>query len=215
MEDTKLIAKKRDLQGSSNARRLRRAGGLPGVIYGEGKAATAVEFEAHVFGQLLRHHSSETLITDIDLEGVGDVKVLVKDIQRHPVSGNMMHVDLLKIIAGQAIQVDILLELVGEAAGVKEGGVIDQVMHSISVECLPRNLVESIEVDISEMNIGDALHISDLDLGSKFTTSLAANTIVASVSAPRVEEEPEEGAAEGANAEPEVINEKKVDEAAD
>jgi len=215
MEDTKLIAKKRDLQGSSNSRRLRRAGGLPGVIYGEGKEATTIQLETHAFEQLLHHHSSETLITDIALEGAGDVSVLVKDVQRHPVSGVAIHVDMLKIIAGQAIQVDILLKLVGEAVGVKEGGVMDQVMHSISIECLPRNLVESIEVDISEMDIGDALHVSDLDLGEKFKTSIEGDAIVATVAAPRVEEEPEEEGVEGALAEPEVITEKKADEEAE
>ncbi len=214
MEDTKLIAKKRDLQGSSNSRRLRKTGNLPAVIYGEGKEATAIQLETHAFEQLLHHHASETLITEIALDGTGDISVLVKDVQRHPVSGNAIHVDLLKIIAGQAIQVDILLELVGEADGVKEGGVMDQVMHSISVECLPRNLVESIEVDVSEMSIGDVLHVSDLNLGSTFTTTLEGGAIVASVAAPRVEEEPEEELAD-ASAEPEVINEKKADEEAE
>lgn len=218
MEDAKLIAKKRELQGSSNSRRLRKAGSLPGVVYGEGKEASAIQLETHAFEQLLHHHTSETLITDIAMEGAGDVSVLVKDVQRHPVSGDVVHVDLLKIIAGQAIQVDILLSLIGESAGVKEGGVLDQVMHSISVECLPKNLVEAIEVDISEMGIGDVLHVSDLDLGTKFTTSIEADAIVASVAVPRAEEEPDEDAEDGvavAGAEPEVINEKKADEEAE
>jgi len=218
MEDTKLIAKKRDQRGSSNARRMRRAGNLPAVVYGEGKEASSVQLNMHAFEELLHHHTSETIITEIALEGGGDTSVLVKEVQRHPVNGSITHVDLQKIIAGQAIQVDILLSLVGEAEGVKEGGVLDQVMHSISVECLPRNLVESIEVDISEMSIGDSLCVADLALGSKFVTTLDADAIVASVAIPRAEEEPEEGelgeTAEGA--EPEVINEKKAaDEAAE
>jgi large subunit ribosomal protein L25 len=216
MEDTKLIAQKRNQQGSSNARRMRRAGSLPGVVYGEGKEAVPIQIDTHTFEELLHHHATETLITEIALEGTGDISVLVKDIQRHPVSGDILHVDLLKIIAGQVIQVDILLSLVGEAAGVKEGGVMDQVMHSIAIECLPKDLVETIEVDVSEMAIGDALCVSDLNLGSKFATSIEADSIVASVAMPRAEEEPEEEelaeVAEGA--EPEVINEKKADDEA-
>ncbi len=216
MEDAKLIAKKRDLQGTSNSRRMRRAGSLPGIIYGEGKEASPVQLDMHAFEELLHHHATETLITEIAMDGAGDVSVLVKDVQRHPVNGSILHVDMLKIIAGQAIQVDILLSLVGEAAGVKEGGILDQVMHSISIECLPRNLVESIEVDVSEMGIGDTLCVADLALGTKFTTTIEEDAIVASVAVPRAEEEPEEeglaDAAEGA--EPEVISEKKADDEA-
>ena len=214
MENTKLIAKKRDMRGSSNARRLRKGGSLPCVVYGEGKEAIAVQIETHAFEQLLHHHASETMITDIALEGAGDIQVLVKAVQRHPVTGDVIHVDLLKIVEGQVIQVDILLELIGEAVGVKEGGVIEQVMHSIAIECLPQDLVESFNVDVSEMEIGDTVHISDLNLGSKYRALVEEDAIVASVAEPRVEEEPEEGVAEEAEGvEPEVISEKKAGEA--
>ena len=215
MKDTKLIAKNRDLQGSSNSRRLRKAGSLPCVVYGEGKEASAIQIETHAFEQLLHHHATETLITEIALEGAAEIQVLVKDVQRHPVSGDIIHVDLLKIVAGQAIQVDILVALVGEAAGVKEGGVIEQVMHSIAIECLPKDLIESIEVDISEMGIGDVLCISDLNLSSKYKTQVGEDAIVVSVVEPRAEEEPEEEVDEAVEgAEPEVISEKKADDEA-
>ena len=218
MEDTKLIAKNRDQHGSSNSRRMRKTGNLPCVVYGEGKEAIPVQIETHAFEQLLHHHATETLITEIDIEGTGTVQVLVKEVQRHPVSGDVMHVDLLKIVAGQTIQVDILLELVGEAAGVKEGGVIEQIMHSIAIECLPQDLVESIDVDISKMEIGDSLSVTDLNLDSKLKTVIEGDAIVVSVVEPRAEEEPEEEVGEeveGAEgAEPEVISEKKADDEA-
>lgn len=211
MEDTKLIVKKRDLEGSSNARRLRKSGSIPAIIYGAAKEPVSVEINTHDFGQILHHNASESFIIHLDLEGEGDVSVLVKDVQRHPVSSDLIHVDMLRIVAGQAIQVEILLELVGEAAGVKEGGVLDHVMHSVMVECLPRDLVESIDVDISEMNIGDALHAADIDFGDKFKALVADDVIVATISGPTAEEEePEEGAV--ASAEPEVITEKKEEE---
>jgi large subunit ribosomal protein L25 len=218
MEDTKLIAKKRDLQGSSNSRRLRKTGNLPAVIYGEGKDATAIQLETHAFEQLLHHHASETILVEIELEGEGVISALVKDVQHHPVSSDLVHVDLQKVIAGKLMQVDIAVELNGEAAGVKAGGTLDHVMHSITVECFPRHIVESVEIDVSEMEIGTALYVSDLDLGADFKVLADAEAIVASVAEPRVEEEEEaeEGvSADAADAEPEVINEKKADEGAE
>lgn len=215
MEDTKLIAKKRELQGSSNMRRIRRAGTLPGVIYGEGKEGLAIQLDTHEFEQMLHHHASETMLVKIDIEGEGVISALVKEVQHHPVSSDLMHVDLQKVIAGKPIQVEIMLELVGEAAGVKAGGTLDHVMHSISVECLPRNLVDSIELDVSDMEIGTVLHVSDLQLGADFKVLVDEEAIVASVAEPRAEEEEEEGAEEATGAEPEVISEKKADEDAE
>jgi large subunit ribosomal protein L25 len=138
----------------------------------------------------------------------------VKDVQHHPVTGDLVHVDLQKVAADKAIQVGIAIELTGESVGVKAGGTLDHVMHSLSVECLPGDLVEAIEVDVSDMEIGNALHVSDLQLGDQFKVLADEDAIVASVSAPRAEEEEEaEEVAEEGAAEPEVITEKKAEEA--
>ncbi|MCF7817332.1 MAG: 50S ribosomal protein L25 [Kiritimatiellales bacterium] len=212
MEDTKLIAKKRDLQGSSNSRRLRRTGNIPGVIYGEGKEATAIQLNTHAFEQLLHHHTSENVILEIAVEGEGDVSVLVKDVQHHPVTSELIHVDLLKVDANRPIHVEIALELVGESAGAKIGGSLEHVMHSIMVECLPGNLVESFEIDVTNLQIGDSLHVADLNLGPKFKLLADDDAIIVGVSEPRVETEEE--VAEGAvAAEPEVVSKKKTEEA--
>lgn len=207
MEDTKLIAKKRDLEGSSNSRRLRKTGGLPGVIYGGGQEPVSIEMNAHALTQTLNHHSSESLIIEIELEGEGDVSVLVKDVQHHPVSSALVHVDLLRVSADQPIHVDIELELTGEAEGVKLGGSLDQIMHAIAVECLPGDLVEAIEVDVTDLAIGKNLHVSDLGLDAKFKVLVDADAIVCAVSGPTVESDDDEVAA----GEPEVITEKKAE----
>lgn len=214
MEDTKLIAKKRDQQGSSNARRMRKAGTLPGVVYGDGKEATPVELDIHAFEQLLHHSASETMLVDIEIEGEGSSSVLIKDVQHHPVTSELVHVDLQKVAADKLIQVDINLEVSGEAAGVKAGGVMELVMHTIAVECLPGDLVESIEIDVSELEIGSVLHASDLKLDSKLTLLTDPESIVVSVAEPRAEAEPEEVEGEEGEegAEPEVISEKKDEE---
>lgn len=211
MEDTKLIAKKRDLQGSSNSRRLRRTGSIPGVIYGEGKEATAIQLDTHAFEQLLHHHTSENVILEIAVEGEGDVSVLVKDVQHHPVTSELIHVDLLKVDANRPIHVEIALELVGDSVGVKLGGSMEHVMHTIMVECLPGDLVEAFEIDVTNLKIGDSLHVADLNLGAKFKLLADEDAIVAVVAEPRVEAEEEE-AEPGAATEPEVISKKKTEE---
>lgn len=211
MEDTILVAKKRKLQGSSNARRMRREGVLPGVVYSEGKEAVAVQLDTHEFELLLHHHTSETLLVEIDLEGEGVLPVLVKDVQHHPVTSELVHVDLLKVAADKPIHVEIAIEVVGEAAGVKAGGLLELVQHAVAVECLPGDLVEAIEVDVSGLQIGESLTAAELPLGSKLRLLGDADAIVVAVTEPRVESEEEEGGA-GA-AEPEVISAKKAEEA--
>lgn len=215
MEDTKLIAKKRALEGSSNARRLRNTGTLPAIIYGDEKDAVSVEIDTHDFEQILHHSASESVIIDVELEGEGSVSVLVKDVQHHPVTSDLLHVDMMRVAANKPIQVDVILELVGEAAGVKAGGSLEHIMHTIGIECLPGDLVESFEVDVAELEIGDQLTVGDLTLGSQFSLLVDEDAIVAGVAAPRAEEEEEEEVEEGAevSAEPEVITEKKDEDA--
>ena len=167
MEAQQISVKKRNLEGSSASRRMRHAGLLPGVIYGTDTKPLAVELETHAVEQVLHHHASETILVDIDLEGEGSVSVLLKEVQHHPVSGALLHVDLQRVAANQTLQVEVSLELVGEPEGVKLGGLLDQVMHTIMVECLPADLPETVNMDVSELEIGSALHVSDLKLGNK------------------------------------------------
>jgi large subunit ribosomal protein L25 len=212
MEDTKLIARKRELQGSANARRMRKTGSLPGVIYGDGAEAIPIQIDTHAFEQLLHHHASETMLLEVEIEGEGSTSVLVKDVQHHPVTSELVHVDMLKVAADKPIQVEIPLDVNGEAAGVKAGGVLELIMHSVAVECLPGDLVESLEIDVSELEIGTSLYVSDIKLGAKLRLLSDPEAIIVSVAEPRVEVEPEEEAEEaGEGAEPEVISEKKED----
>lgn len=210
MEAQQISVKKRNLEGSSASRRMRHAGLLPGVIYGTDTNPLAVELETHAVEQVLHHHASETILVDIDLEGEGSVSVLLKEVQHHPVSGALLHVDLQRVAANQTLQVEVSLELVGEPEGVKLGGLLDQVMHTIMVECLPADLPETVNVDVSELEIGSALHVSDLKLGNKVSILSDADAVVAGVSAPKVEQEEDEN--EDVEAEPEVITEKPSEE---
>ena len=210
MEAQQISVKKRSIEGSSASRRMRHAGLLPGVIYGINSDPLAVELETHAVEQVLHNHASETILLDIDLEGEGGVSVLLKEVQHHPVSGTLLHVDLQRVAANQTLQVEVSLELVGEPEGVKLGGLLDQVMHTILVECLPADLPETVNMDVSELEIGSALHVSDLKLGNKVVVLSDMDAVVASVSAPKVEQEEDED--EDVEAEPEVITEKPSEE---
>ncbi len=218
--DAKLKVTSRDLKGSPNARRMRRDGLIPGVIYSDGGEARAVSLPKHEFEQMLHHHAGEQMMLTIDLDGK-ESSVLLKDVQHNIMTGGTIHVDLQEVSMNKKLRVHTAIELVGEADGVKnQGGVLDHLLHSVEVECLPGDILEKIEVDVSELNMGDMLTIKDIQLDtSKYEILMDGDVGVASVSAPRVAEEPvegeegAEGAEEGASTEPEVINEKKAEDA--
>jgi large subunit ribosomal protein L25 len=210
MEAEKLVVKKRTLEGSASSRRLRAKGSLPGVVYGGKNESERIELEMHAVEQVLHHHSSESILLDIDLEGEGLTSVLLKEVQHHPVTGALVHVDLQRVSANKPIQVEVSLELKGEPEGVKAGGLLDHVQHSVLIEALPGDMVECIEVDVSSLEIGQAVYISDLQVDKKLTILSDASQIIAAVAAPKVAEEEVE--TEAVAGEPEVITEKTEEE---
>ena len=214
--DAKLIVTSRDEKGSANVRRMRRAGLIPGVIYGDGGEAREVSLPQHEFKQMLHHHAGEQMMVALELDGK-DLSVLLKDVQHAPLSSDILHVDFQEVSLTKKLKVQIAIELVGEPEGVKtEGGVLDHTLYSVEVECLPGDILEKIEVDVSALKLGDVLTVKDIALDtSKYEILLDDDIAVASVLAPRVAVEGEEGeeGAEGASAEPEVITEKKEEEA--
>ena len=216
--DAKMIVSSRDLTGSANARRMRREGIIPGVIYGEGGEGKQISLPAHELEQMLHHHAGEQMMVEIELDGKA-LSVLLKEVQREPLSGNVIHVDLQEVAMNKTLKVQVSVELTGEPEGVTvQGGVLDHTLYSVEVECLPADILEKIEVDVSALNVGDSVTVKNIELDtSKYTILADEDITVASVLAPRVEveaaedEEGEEGAEEGA--EPEVITEKKEEEA--
>jgi large subunit ribosomal protein L25 len=218
-ESVLLKAEKRTLGETGGPGRLRRQGVLPGVIYGDGREPAAIQVPEQDLQNILRHHASGNVLLDLELEGEGKQKVLLKEMQHHPMSGRIIHVDFHSVSMTETLRVEIPVELTGTPVGVTQGGgVLDALLRHVEVECLPMDIIEELTVDVSALNIGDTLTVSDIPLDtSKHTIITAADVAVAAVAAPRVEEEPteeEEGAAEGEaeGAEPEVITEKKADE---
>jgi len=213
--DAKLNVMSRDLKGSENARRMRRDGKIPGVIYSEGKEAREICLDKHDFEKMLHHHAGDQMMVKIELDGK-DSSVLLKDVQHDMMGNGVLHVDFMEVSLTQKLKITAQLELVGEPVGVvTQGGVLEQMLHSLDIACLPGDIPEKIEVDVSALNLGDSLSVKDIQLdASKFDVFMDGDVGIASVLAPRVavadSEEEEEG--EGEGGEPEVINEKKEEE---
>ncbi len=213
--DAKITVKSRDVKGSAGARRLRRDGWVPGVIYSEGGVARMVSLPKHDFEQMLRHHASEHVMVKVQVEGGAEESVLLKEVQHNALSGGVVHVDMQKVDMNKKLCVEVPVELVGEADGVRnQGGVLDHLLHHLEIECFPADIPEEIDVDVTDLKLGDILTVKDIKIdASKYTILMDADVGVAAVTAPKVVEEPvaEEAAAAVASG-PEVIREKKPEE---
>jgi large subunit ribosomal protein L25 len=187
-----LKAQPRTEFGSRTSRRLRREGMVPGVVYGDGDEARAFQAGERDIRNVLVHGGA---LIDVDIEGSGTVPVVVKEQQRHPVRGNLIHLDLQEVKLDVKIQADVTIELIGadDAPGVKEGGVLEHVTHEVTIEALPTEIPESIPADVSGMVISDTLTLSALIApeGVEFVLGedqSADEITIANLSPPRVEE---------------------------
>lgn len=196
-------------------KKLRSTGAIPAVIYGRLAPPQNLELNAIEFGDSIAHHASENILMDLTVKGDQRPQrlALVQEIQHHPVSRHILHVDFHEVNPDEKVTIQVPVETTGEAAGVKNGGVLGHVLHRLKVHALPRDLPEVITVDVSALEIGKAIHIGDIKapagceiLGNKELTVLA-------VSAPITEaQETAAAAAAGETAaQPEMIKEKKED----
>lgn len=212
-ETTVIKAELRDVKGSAAARRLRRAGIIPAVVCVKDGDSISIQLNQHDFNMMLTHHQGDSMIADLDISGKKTLKVLLSEIQRDSVTGQTEHADFLEVAMDQKMHVKVPIELVGEPTGIQQGGVLEHGLRELEIEVLPGDMVESIEADISELNIGDSLLVSDIPIRDTLTILTDAELSIASVAQPRAEEEEEEEETEAAEgAEPEVIGEEKAEE---
>ena len=208
-ESFEINADPRDDMGKGASRRLRRAGRVPGIIYGGKKEPVAISLEQNELRMHLDHEAFYSHILTLKLGGKNE-QVILKDLQRHPYKQTVTsHVDFLRVLADQKLHVNVPLHFLGEdeAPGVKTGGVVSRLMNEVEVEVLPKDLPEYIEVDISAMEIGDSIHLSELSAPEGVTLVALTHDDdrgVVSLLAPRVEQaedeedaETDEAAAEG------------------
>ncbi|MCS6770556.1 MAG: 50S ribosomal protein L25 [Kiritimatiellae bacterium] len=212
----KLTAEVRRETGSGAGRRLRRAGKFPGVVYGVGKAPVIVSVDEKAFRRAVHGHTSEHVMIDLEIPGVEVKKVLLQEVQQHPITGQILHADFHEISMTEKLRLEIPVRLVGTPVGVsQQGGVLEHLVRSIEVECLPMDIVEAFDVDVSPLKIGESLTAGDVKLDpAKYTLITDRSIAIVAVSAPRQEEAPAAAAAAAAAAEPEVIKEKKEEQAA-
>ena len=213
MEEIILEAEQRAEHGRSKAKDLRETGFLPAVVYTEGKDTQAIKVSLSQFIKLQHQHHLENAIINLKIKQEGKEKgrpCIIKEIQYHPVHGNILHVDFHEISLTEAIKVNVPVVAQGESVGVKqEGGSLEHIMWEIEVECLPMDIPKQIAVDVSLMKLGDSIHVKDLLVPANVKVLTDAEAVVLSVAAPMKEEVPV-GAVEGEETqEPEVIKEKK------
>jgi large subunit ribosomal protein L25 len=217
-ERVKLEVRKRDRRGSADARRLRKEGLIPGVLYGKGKQPYAICVPERELRRVLTGSGGLNAILDVVLEGQQTTHAsILKDYQQDPLRGHISHVDFHEVRLDQPIQAVVNIQLVGEPAGAKEGGVLSQVQREINVEALPMEIPEHIDLDVSNMAIGDTLRIADLGAieGVTFLDD-PEETVLATVGLPTREVEPEEVTEEGEELpEGEVPAEERPEGAAD
>ena len=200
---TSLTVSPRVPEGSRSVRRLRREGQIPGVIYGGDGEAVAFAVDERELRHAL-HASGAVLEVKI---GDESTPVVLKDSQHHPLRGETTHVDFLRVDLKKKITAIVTIELVGtdDAPGVKEGGILDQPTREVNVEALPTDIPESIQIDVSGLSIGDSVALSDAVVPGDVTLLDDLDAVVASMLAPRLQTEEEEG--EGIEEETEVVGE--------
>jgi large subunit ribosomal protein L25 len=198
-ERVKLQVKERESRGSADARRLRREGFIPGVLYGSGKQPHAICIPERELRRVLTGAGGLHAILDVVLEGQKTTHAsILKDYQQDPIRGHISHVDLQEVRLDQPIQASVTVQLVGEPVGAKEGGVLSQVQREINVEALPMEIPEHVDLDVSALAIGDSLRVADLaPIDGVTYLDDPEETVLATVGMPTRVEEPEEVAEEG------------------
>lgn len=208
-----LKGERREDLGKGGARKARAAGHIPGVLYGHGEEPVAVSIENRAFQLALHHHEGGNAIVNLALAGT-EHTALIRDVQYDPINHAILHLDFQRISLTEEVEVEVAVHLVGTPVGVKDGGgILETIVREIEVRCLPTVIPGSIDVDVTRLNIGESVHVRDLEAeGLTILTDL--DTTIATVVPPTVmEEKPaEEGVAATGAAEPEVIAKGKKEE---
>jgi large subunit ribosomal protein L25 len=217
MKTVPLTAAPRALGRRAGSKKLRSEGRIPATIYGRQAKPQNLEVDAKEMGNLIHHSVSENLLVDLSVKDDSRAKrlALVQEVQHHPLSGKILHVDFHEVAENEKVTIKVPVETTGEAVGVKTGGgTLEHVLFKVTVRALPKDLPESITVDVSHLNIGEAVHIGEIPVPAGVEILGDKNIPVISVAAPRTEEEEAAEAAEAAAApgEVEMIKEKKEGE---
>ncbi len=222
MENIVVEATPRTSRGKNPARQLRRQGMVPGVVYGGQQPPTPLSVDPRMVERLLHTEAGQNAVFTLTIKGQGQTPAMIREWQVDPVKGLLMHVDFVRIALDARLKVKVPVEVRGEPVGVKQqGGVLEQVLREVEVECLPGDIPDELVLDVSELAIGKGLRVSDLRFDAGKVRMLnEADEMIVHVVAPRAEEEPKPAeeaavAAVAAPAEPELIRKRKPEEEAE
>ena len=209
-----VVAEARETFGKNAARRLRRLGRIPGIVYGGGGPSIPLAVDPKTILRVLHSGAGHNALFMLEIPGKAPSRVMLRDWQWQPIQGGLLHVDMVRIARDARLKVKVPIHVTGEPQGVKlQGGVFEFVLREVEVECLPDDIPEYITVDVTELMIGRNLRVSDLPVTENVKVLADPARVVAHVLAPKAEEEaPAVEAAEAAPAEPELIRKRKTEE---
>jgi len=203
MEKVVIEAQKRDKIDKTSRSALRKEGKVPAIFYSKHHEPLPVQFSERAIHPLV--FTSKTSLITLNVEGHEELDCIIKDVQFDPVTEKIVHIDLLGLKKGEKIQIEVPIKLIGNAIGIKEGGILQHTLHKVQIECLPVNIPEHLEIDVTDLKLGQAIHADDLKFDN-FVILNSPESIIAAVTHPKVEKvaEPVEGEV-AETAEPEVI----------
>src|ERR1044072_5075996 len=212
-KEYKVQAQLRSGRGKNDARRVRREGLVPVTVYGGGAETVAAVAPLRDLAAILRSESGRNTIFTIEVDGVGTSEVMFHDRQSDPIKGRLIHADLTRLVKGQKIEVTVPLHLTGEPIGVKEKqGVLEQIIREIEIKCEPRDIPDALDVDVTNLDVHDVLHVSDIPVAEGGEILTDAEIVIATVGIVREEVEAPTPAEGEEPAEPEVIGKGKKEE---
>jgi large subunit ribosomal protein L25 len=212
-KEFRIRAQQRQGRGKNDARRARREGMIPITVYGGGAEAVAAVAPLSDLAAILRSEAGRNTIFTIEVDGLGESEVMFLDRQIDPVKGRLIHADLTRLVKGQKIEVTVPLHLIGEPVGVKEKqGVLEQTVREIDVRCDPRDIPDSLDVDVSNLDVHDTLHVSDIKVSEGIEILTDAELVIATLGIVKEEAAPAPAIEGEEPAEPELIGKGKKEE---
>lgn len=177
----------RTATGTGAVNRLRKSGAIPAVVYGRGRDNLNVQLDSRSFTKIINHSASDNILVNLQIDS-GNQLALVQEVQHDHIKGGIIHVDFHAVNENEDIHAAVPVELVGEAAGLKFGGLLELLVHALEVHCLPKDLPEKIQIDVAHLKVGDAIHVSEVTLPKGVSTRIDGSVIVAHLVEPKVEE---------------------------
>jgi large subunit ribosomal protein L25 len=191
-----LQAEVRTASGTSVAKRMRKAGNIPAALYGRNVKASNIQVHGKTFSKLLEGSASDNILVSLKIAGIAeDQLALVQEVQHDYLRGGILHVDFHAVAADEEIHANVPVAMVGIAKGLKQGGLVEAIHHEIEVRCLPKDLPESIQIDVTELEVGKGIHVGEITFPAGVTCRLGPDVVIVMCEEPKVEVEPEPTAA--------------------